>query len=147
MDSRTSYLFSFPAGASLPARARADRPFRRTMRVPSIWDTALEAAKRRAERLRPSPIRVALVQAPVLSTLRQRIVPRHWSQSLKGFWRAQIEPPVMESDLIARLREIFDADLAQLGSWLGIPLDCENFHAMTLERSLDWMAGRGQTGR
>ncbi len=93
--------------------------------------------------MRHSPIRVALVQAPVLSTLRQRIVPRHWSQSLKGLWRAQAKPPTMQPDLIARLRDIFDADLAQLGSWLGISLDCENFHATTIEQAHDWAGGGG----
>ena len=45
------------------------------------------------ERLRPSPLRQALVQAPVLERARRRIVPRHWSQSLKEHWRAQIDPP------------------------------------------------------
>ena len=60
------------------------------------------------------------MQAPVLTTIRQRVVPRRWSQSLKELWRAQVEPPRLPPDLTARLREVFDADLAQLGSWLGI---------------------------
>jgi hypothetical protein len=111
---------------------------------PLRWDATLKPQNAGRERLRPSPIRVALVQAPVLSSLRQRIVPRHWSQSLKGLWRAQIEPPTMQPDLIARLRDIFDADLAQLGSWLGISLDCENFHATTIGRAHDWGVARGR---
>jgi hypothetical protein len=111
---------------------------------PLRWDTALKPQNAGRERLRPSPIRVALVQAPVLSTLRQRIVPRHWSQSLKGLWRAQIEPPTMQPELIARLRDIFDADLAQLGSWMGISLECENFHATTIGRAHDWAVVRGR---
>jgi len=113
---------------------------------PLRWDPTLKPQNTGRERLRPSPIRVALVQAPVLSALRQRIVPRHWSQSLKGLWRAQIDPPVMQADLIAHLREIFDADLAQLGTWLGISLDCENFHATTIERVHDWAVVRRQEG-
>ena len=47
---------------------------------PLLWDTALEPQNAGRERLRPSPIRQALVQSPVLSPLRQRIVPRNWSQ-------------------------------------------------------------------
>jgi hypothetical protein len=110
------------------------------------WDTSLKPQNVGRERLRPSPIRNALVQAPVLATLRQRIVPRNWSQSLKVLWRARIDPPAMQPDLIARLREIFDADLAQLGSWLGITLDCENFHEATIRRSHEWVAvGDGAT--
>ena len=99
---------------------------------PLRWDTDLKPQNMGRDRLRASPIRQALVQAPVLSSLRQRIVPRHWSQSVKVFWRADIEPPALPSDLIAHLREVFDADLAQLGSWLGITLDCETFHTTTL---------------
>ena len=69
---------------------------------PLVWDTALKPQNMGKERLRRSPIRQALVQAPVLSTLRQRIVPRNWSESLKEFWRAQIEPPALQPDLIAQ---------------------------------------------
>jgi Sulfotransferase family len=107
-------------------------------RGPLHWDTAMRPQNRGNERLRPSPIRQALVQVPVLSTLRQRVVPRHWSESLKGLWRAQIEPPSLRPDLVARLRDVFDADLAQLGSWLGIALDCDTFHDTTIERPHDW---------
>jgi hypothetical protein len=105
---------------------------------PLRWDTSLQPQNVGRDRLRPSPIRNALVQAPVLCALRQRIVPRNWSQSVKVLWRARIDPPAMQPDLIARLREVFDADLAQLGSWLGITLDCETFHDTTIERAYDW---------
>jgi hypothetical protein len=108
---------------------------------PLHWDADLKPQNAGRERLRPSPIRHALVQVPVLCTLRQRIVPRNWSESLKELWRAQIEPPALQPDLIARLRDVFDADLAQLGSWLGITLDCEAFHDTTTERSHDWAVG------
>lgn len=105
---------------------------------PLVWDASLEPQNMGRDRLRASSIRQALIQAPVLSSLRQRIVPRNWSQGLKEFWRAHIDPPALESDLIARLREVFDADLAQLGSWLGITLDCETFHDTTIGQSHDW---------
>ena len=83
------------------------------------------------DRLRPSLFRQALVQTPVLRGVRRRVLPRRWSQSAKVFWRAQIEPPQIPPDLTARLREVFDADLSQLGSWLGMRLDCANFDAVT----------------
>jgi hypothetical protein len=91
------------------------------------WDHTLEPQNVGRERLRPSSIRQAIVQAPVLATLRQRIVPKQWSDGLKEFWRANIDPPTLPRDLEARLREVFDADLAELGSWMGITLDCESF--------------------
>ncbi len=105
---------------------------------PVRWDEGLKPQNSREERLRPSPMRQVLVQAPVLSTIRQRVVPRRWSQSLKQLWRARVEAPRLTPVLSARLREVFDADLAQLGSWLGIPLDCENFHEVTEARAATW---------
>jgi hypothetical protein len=107
---------------------------------PLVWDFGMKPQNAGRDRLRFSPIRDALVQAPVLSGLRQRIVPRQWSQSLKGLWRASVDPPRLPSDEAAYLREVFDADLAELGSWLGIAIDCENFHDRTIGQAHDWLA-------
>ena len=116
------------------------------MNTPNPADGAAESG---AGRLRPSPVREVLVQAPVLTTIRQRVVPRRCRESLKGFWRARVEPPRLTPSLEARLREVFDADLAQLGSWLGVPLDCENFHEVTVGRAHEWagLQADGSAGR
>jgi hypothetical protein len=106
---------------------------------PLRWDETLEPQNRGAERLRPSPVREALVQAPVLTPIRQRVVPRRLSESLKGFWRAKVETPRLTPSLEARLREVFDADLAQIGAWLGLPLDCGNFHEATVDPAYEWI--------
>lgn len=106
---------------------------------PLCWDDAMEPQNQGTDRLRPSAVRVALVQAPVLTAIRQKVVPRTWSRPLKAFWRARVEPPRISPVLRSRLGEVFDADLAELGSWLGIPLDCETFHDQTVARSLDWV--------
>jgi Sulfotransferase family len=113
---------------------------------PLIWDLAMKPQNASKDRLRFSPIRDALVRAPVLAGLRQRIVPREWSQSLKGFWRAHIDPPRLSAALAGYLREIFDADLAELGCWLGIAIDCDNFHDATVGQSHEWEppADRGE---
>jgi hypothetical protein len=108
-----------------------------------VWDVSLGPQNVGRERLRPSHVRQALVQAPLLSLVRRRIVPRRWSQSLKGIWKAQIAPPTLTRELDARLREFFDADLAQLGAWLGVALDCESFHEMTTSRDYDWVSDSG----
>jgi hypothetical protein len=105
---------------------------------PLRWDFGLEPQNQGSARLRPSSVREALVQAPVLTTIRQRVVPRRWSESLKELWRARVEPPRVTPVVEARLREVFDADLAQLGSWLGVRLDCENFQDATAGRALEW---------
>ncbi len=108
---------------------------------PVKWDATLRPQNAGRDRLRPSSFRQALVQAPVLCSLRRRVVPRRWSQSAKVFWRAQIDPPQIPADLTARLCEIFDADLCQLGSWLGIGLDCANFDAVTRVEPRFWAGG------
>ena len=51
---------------------------------PLRWDEALEPQNQGRERLRPSPVREVLVQAPVLTTIRQRVVPRRWSRIAQG---------------------------------------------------------------
>jgi hypothetical protein len=108
-------------------------------RGPLRWDQDLGPQNQGSERLRPSPVRDVLVQAPVLTTIRQRVVPRRLSESLKGFWRARVEPPRLTSVIEQRLREVFDADLAQLGSWLGVSLDCESFHERTAGCAYQWV--------
>ncbi len=107
---------------------------------PLCWDEGLEPLNRGGERLRPSSVREVLVQTPVLSTIRQRVVPRRWSHSLKRLWHARVEPPRLTSVMRARLSEVFDADLAQLGSWLGHRIDCENFHEATAVQAIEWVA-------
>ena len=115
------------AGEPIAARARTHRPLSRHRR-PARLGHDVKPQNTGRERLRPSPIRHALVQSPVLGRLRRRIVPRHWSQSAQGVLASSDRAArICRRDLIARLREVFDADLAQLGSWLGITLDCENF--------------------
>ncbi len=139
MGSRTSCRFSFSRLVN-HSQDELDRIGRFLDHDrPLTWDASLKAQNMGTERLRPSPIRDALVQAPVLTTLRQRIVPHQWSQSLKGFWRARIDRPEITLELTERLRDVFDADLAQLGSWLGTELDCDNFHeALGWSRSCEW---------
>jgi hypothetical protein len=117
---------------------------------PLRWDDALGPQNQGRDRLRPSSVREVLVQAPVLTTIRQRVVPRRWSRSLKELWRARVEPPRLTPALEARLREVFDADLAQLGSWLGVHLDCENFRESTAGPAREWaelQAGGSAGGR
>jgi hypothetical protein len=91
-------------------------------------DHALKPQNVGRERMRSSPLRDALVQNPVLSTLRRTLIPRYWTEGLKSFWKVRIDPPPVPSGLSDRLRELFDRDLARLGSWLGVSLDCDSFH-------------------
>lgn len=103
------------------------------------WDEQMKPLNVGSERLRHSVLRDALVTTPVLTTIRRKLVPKPWTEPIKALWRANTEPPTLSADLEARLRDVFDPDLEQLGSWLGVALNCENFHEITASRPLDWV--------
>jgi hypothetical protein len=102
------------------------------------WDHAMKPQNVGSERLRRSAIREVLVQAPALTMVRRLLIPRSWTESIKALWRARIDPPRPSSALVERLRAIYDDDLTQLGQWLGVHLDCENFTEVTLEHACSW---------
>ena len=88
--------------------------------------------------LRNSPLREALVQTPMLSTLRRRLLPRRLTDNLKALWKIGVDPPAVPQCLNERLHELFDRDLARLGSWLGIDLECSSFHQLTASKPPSW---------
>ncbi|MGP1271823.1 MAG: sulfotransferase family protein [Phycisphaerales bacterium] len=82
-----------------------------------------------ADRLRRSPWRDALVDAPVLRQIRRGLIPRSVRDRVKRVWQMRRRPEL--GDAIRReLVEIYDADLAQLGDWLGLShgeLSCASY--------------------
>jgi hypothetical protein len=107
------------------------------------WDHSLAPQNVGRERLRDSHLRNVLVQAPVLTSLRRRLIPRPLIERAKAFWRVGVDPPRVPARLEQKLRDRFDGDLARLGSWLGITLDCGTFHAVTAGRPLAWSSRCG----
>ncbi len=105
---------------------------------PLCWDHTLAPQNVGRERLRNSPLREAIVQAPLLTTLRRKLIPRRLAEGVKSLWKIGIDPPPVPPDLDDRLRKLFDNDLARLGSWLGIKLDCDSFHAVTSAAPVSW---------
>jgi len=97
------------------------------------WDHGMKPQNVGRDRLRRSALREALVQAPVLGPIRRWVLPRSWSESLKDYWKARIDPPSLPPALLDRLRNAFDPDLAALGEWVGLPLTCDNFSEVTRE--------------
>jgi hypothetical protein len=103
------------------------------------WHHDLKPQNVGRQLLRHSKLRNAVVQAPVLGTLRRRLVPQSWNERMKGFWEVRRDPPAVPVALRAQLREVFDRDLARLGSWLGITLDCDSFHETTELNEISWI--------
>jgi hypothetical protein len=145
------YRETFGAGRILPVffRGLALRPQEELERIGRFlgvagllrWDESVGALNVGSERLRRSPLREVLVRAPLLTAIRRRLVPRAGTEALKALWRARVAPPPISPALKGRLVDLFDADLAQLGAWLGIELNCANFREVTAARSYDWVDG------
>jgi hypothetical protein len=103
------------------------------------WDPSLKPQNVGAERLRRSSVRETLVRLPLLTPLRQRLIPRGWYAPLRSAWRDRTAPPSLGPEPAARLRRLYDDDLARLGDRLGLRLCCENFSQLTRTRAYDWV--------
>jgi hypothetical protein len=98
----------------------------------------MEAKNVSAKRMRTSPLRDKLVDAPVVSYLRRRFVPQSVRDRIKSLWTMNDRPELTAGDR-EWLEQLFDEDLAQLGEWLGIDLCCANFVEQTRDEPRDWV--------
>ena len=90
-----------------------------------------------AERLRSSPVRDAVLDFAPLRLLRRLLVPQSVRNRVKKAWQ-MTEKPVLSAASQEWLTAQFDEDLAVLGSWLGITLDCRTFKSAVQSRPHDW---------
>lgn len=79
-----------------------------------------------AQRLRKSPVRDAILDAPGLKQLRKGLVPQGVRDWAKGFWKMSSKPELSDAKR-AELERLYDEDLAALGELLGHELNCANF--------------------
>jgi hypothetical protein len=107
-----------------------------------VWDPSLKPQNVGSERLRRSALRDALARAPVLTSIRQRVIPKRWAEPIKAIWRSNAEPPALPSDLLDHLAGLFDDDLERLGDSLGVWLSCANFRRVTEARAYGWAVRR-----
>lgn len=106
------------------------------------WSEAADGRNASSRRLRKSAWRDALVEAPVLSTIRRRLVPRGVRDRVKRLWTMERRPAI-PADRIEGLKATFDADLARLGAWLGISLSCDTFGTVAVGDPPGWVAAPG----
>jgi hypothetical protein len=76
-----------------------------------------------------------LIESNTLKWLRQNLVPQSFRDAIKQKFM-MTERPVINDEKMAYLTEIFDKDLAVLGSWLNIELTCENFKLAIEDQAL-----------
>ncbi len=108
-----------------------------------VWDNSDQQRNVSSERMRVNPLRDAIVNAPILSTIRTRLIPPSFRERVKALWRME-KRPELSADSILQLEQIFDADLAILGNWLGVELTCKNFRSVTRDRVWEWEKEREQ---
>ena len=97
---------------------------------PVSWHD-LGAKNQSAQRMRRSPVRDAILNAPVLKQIRRGLIPRSWRDRAKGMWQMRERPTLTDRDR-ARLAEVFNADLADLGRALGVALTCDTWRDVAM---------------
>lgn len=106
---------------------------------PAHWLKDLKHQHASKARLRKSSWRDAIVNAPILSSIRRHWVPQSFRDWVKGFWQMQHRPQLSVQDR-TWLEAKFDIDLAILGDWLGMELSCKNFSTAALtSSSVGWI--------
>jgi len=141
------YLATYPAEQILPVfserlRARPQQELARVCRFLGYprrpkWHEEVGSQNVSAERLRRCRWRDAVVNQRILARLRRALVPKSTREAVKKLWTIR-KRPMLAPEQAERLAGIFDEDLAELGSWLGINLNCANFAQRVLAGRLRW---------
>jgi len=103
------------------------------------WDDSMGEQNVSNQRLRRSGWRDAMINVPGLKWMRRRLVPQGVRDQVKLLWTMKRRPELSPNS-VAKVTEIFDADLAQWGSWLRLPLSCATFKQVAANHSPDWTA-------
>ena len=101
------------------------------------WVEEQAAQNVSAQRMRKSPTRDRIAAFPPLKWLRRTFVPESLRERIKSRW-TMTERPELGVDARAAVEDRFDRDLARLGSWLGMELDCANWREVTKDAEPAW---------
>lgn len=94
------------------------------------WQADAEPQNVSSERLQRTPFVNFMLENQLISKIRQNFVPQALRDKVKSRYQMR-ERPVLDAAVETRLVEQFDRDLALLGEWLGLPLDCATFNERT----------------
>lgn len=90
------------------------------------WDDGLAAQNQSSERMQMTLLSSFLLNFPGMRTFRNAFIPKSFRERIKGRWQMK-DKPKLSADSEAKLVEIFDTDLRDLSSMLGVELNCKNF--------------------
>lgn len=103
-----------------------------------LWQENLDPQNVSNQRLRKSAWRDALVEMPGLKQFRQIFIPKSFRNWVRSLWTMK-DKPQLSAESLNYLQSQFDPDLAELGSWLGVELNCQNFKAQVTDQPLEWI--------
>jgi hypothetical protein len=89
------------------------------------------------ERIREFPGYSWIVDSKLMTQVRQNLLPQSFRDKIKSKFRMQ-ERPVINDEHIKELTAYFNKDLAQLGQWFDIDLNCENFKETVKNTEFIW---------
>ena len=105
-----------------------------------IWNDTEGRKNVSAQRLRKSAARDLLVENSVTTWVRRRFIPQSLRNRIKKLWQ-MTKKVELGPEPTRRLEALFDEDLATLGRWLGMSLNCEGFKSTVLDTTPDWQDG------
>jgi len=103
-----------------------------------VWHTALKAKNISSKRIKKFPLYQLLIESSIAKSLRRNLVPKKLRNFVKSKLRMQ-QRPIINDDNIRKLEDVFNQDLAVLGTWLGTELTCQNFKEITATTELNWI--------
>jgi len=103
-----------------------------------VWVKDMKPDNVSSERIRKFPFYELLVKSGPATLLRRHFIPQALRDAVKKKLRMRNRPEICV-EIRSRLEAEFDRDLAQLGKWLGICIDCQNFKHVTSAASLEWI--------
>lgn len=89
------------------------------------------------DRIREFPGYSWIVDSKLMTLLRQNLIPQSFRDKIKSQFRMQ-DRPVINDDHIKELTTYFNKDLAKLGHWFGVDINCENFKETVKNKEFIW---------
>lgn len=91
------------------------------------WDDSIGKQNVSSRRMRKSPLRDAIVNAPGVRHAREKLIPQTWRDRVKSLWTMRSRPKLSKATA-ERLTEELDRDFESLAPWLGFQISCSHYH-------------------
>ncbi|MGK7912810.1 MAG: sulfotransferase [Synechococcus sp.] len=104
------------------------------------WKSDQKVRNVSKDRIQRTALSDFLRMSPLTAPIRKYLLPSGLKKLIRKPFVAKIERPEIAPEQLAKLTAIFDEDLAELGRWLGIELNCENFRSVVAADGYSWNA-------